>query len=251
MVSIAEVYAAESPLIAPHVPSGTDFVEKLEGDCGLILGHLMGFIRKAFGVSPIEELVKPIVGDWNQLAAAKEGWKQAGLACEGVGKNFAAVPGQTTDSWKGDAGDAFRTRMTSLGESYSTYSEGCTLIGELTQGLIEMAQAVAEGIATVISFIGDIVEQLALEASVPVVGWIAGAADVAIHVKSFWDKIHRGYELLKMLLTRVKTVLTALQKVLIVLKVLSQVAKTMTVALKADTMATTDDAVDKTFGTSS
>lgn len=247
-MSIAEVYAAESPLITPHVPSGEDFVEKLENDCGLILGHLMGFIRKAFGVSPIEELVKPIVGDWNQLEAARTGWLQAGLASAGVGRNFSALPEQTADGWKGEAGDAFRSRMTSLGESYSTYAEGCTLISELTEGLIEMAKAVAEGIATVVSFIGDIVERLALEASVPVFGWIAGAADVAVHVKAFWDKIHRGYELLKMLLTRVKTVLVALQKVLVVLKVLSQVAKAMTVALKADAVATTDDAVDKTFG---
>lgn len=250
-MSIAEVYAPQSALVAPKVDRAENFAETLENDCGFLIGHLMGFIRKAFGISPIEELVKPIAGDWGALDEARSAWAQAGIACKGVGQNFAALPQQTQDSWKGDAGDAFRERMASLGENYATYSEGCALIGELTQGLIEMAKAVAEGIATVISFIGDIVERLALEASVPVFGWIAGAADVAVHVKAFWDKIHRGYELLKLLLTRVKTVLTALHKVLIVLKVLTQVAKTMTVALKADAMATTDDAVDKTFGTSS
>ena len=250
-MSIAEVYAPQSALVAPQVDKAENFAEKLENDCGFLIGHLMGFIRKAFGISPIEELVKPIAGDWGELDEARGGWAQAAIACNGVGMNFAALPQQTQESWKGDAGDAFRERMTSLGESYATYAEGCALIGELTEGLIEMAKAVAEGLATVISFIGDLVERLALEASVPVFGWIAGAADVAVHVRAFWEKIHRGYELLKMLLTWVKRVLTALHKVLVVLKVLTQVARTMTVALKADAMATTDDAVGKTFGTSS
>lgn len=250
-MSIAEAYAPESQLVAVAAADGADFSKQLESDCGFVLGHLLGFIRTAFGISPMDELVKPIVGDWGELEKARDAWTHAGSACGWVGENFTAVPAQSTDGWQGSAGDAFRTRMTSLGGSYAKYADGCTLISQLSEGLVEMAKAVAEGIATIISFIGDIVERLAVEASIPVIGWLAGAADVAVHIKSFWDKIRKGYLLLKKLLEKIKVVVEALQKVVQVLKLLDQVLKAMTVAAKVDAGAATGDAATKDFGTGS
>lgn len=249
MVSVAETIDPQSALFAPTIPDGTDFVEELESNCGFILGHLMGFIRSAFGVSPIEELVKPLVGDWTEMERAQGGWIQAAQACDGVGKNFAALLGQTATSWQGDAGDAFRSRMTSVADGYSTYGEGCRAISELSSALVEGAKAAASGIATIISFIGDIVERLVVEASVPVVGWLVGAADVAIHIKSFWDKINKGYQLLKKFLTIIHKVVGVIEKIVKVLAVLKTTLQGLTALVQADTANTADDAADKAFGT--
>ncbi|MEO5983414.1 MAG: hypothetical protein ABIQ13_13980 [Pedococcus sp.] len=248
-MSVAETIDPRSALFVPSIPDGTDFVEELEADCGFILGHLMGFIRNAFGVSPIEELVKPLVGDWTEMERAQGGWIQAGQACDGVAQNFAAIPGQTATSWQGSAGDAFRTRMTSIGEGYSTYGEGCKAISELSSALVEGAKAAASGIATIISFIGDIVERLVVEASVPVVGWLVGAADVAIHIKSFWDKINKGYELLKKFLSILHKVVAVIEKIVKVLAVLKTTLHGLTALVQANTANAADDAADQAFGT--
>ena len=246
-MSIAETIDPRSALIEPGIPDPKDFAEKLEEDCGFILGHLLGFIREAFGISPIEELVKPLVGDWTAMQRAQGGWVQAGQACAAVGKNFAALPEQTQTSWQGEAGDAFRTRMTSLSEGYSTYGEGCTTLSELSGALVDAAKAAAEGIATVISFIGDLVERLAVEATVPVIGWLAGAADVAVHIKSFWDKIHRGYELLKKYLVILHKVASAIETINAVLKGITVALKGFTASMHLVAADEADAAASKAF----
>ncbi|MCE1180582.1 MAG: hypothetical protein LWW86_16330 [Micrococcales bacterium] len=248
-MSVAEKVDPSSALVAPGISDQTDFVEELESSCGFILGHLLGFIRQAFGISPIEELVKPLVGDWTEMERAVGGWKQAELACTNVGQNFAALPEQTTAVWKGTDGDAFRSRMTSVSESYTTYGQGCASISELSQGLVDGAKAAAQGIATLISFIGDLIERLAVEASIPVVGWLVGAADVAIHIKSFWDKINKGYELLKKFLSIIHKVVSVLEKVNKVLSVIKTTLQGMGVAVQASTVASADDAAANAFGT--
>ncbi len=248
-MTITETIDPQSALFVPSLPDQADFAQELESNCGFILGHVMGFIRNAFGISPIEELVKPIVGDWTEMQRAQGGWIQAAEACDGVGRNFAAIPGQTGTSWQGQAGDAFRARMTTVGEGYTTYGKGCSAISELSSALVEGAKAAASGIATLISFIGDIVERLVVEASVPVVGWLVGAADVAIHIKSFWDKINKGYELLKKFLRIIEKVVGVIEKIVKILAVLKTTLQGMTALVQADTANTADDAADRAFGT--
>ncbi|GAA1238507.1 hypothetical protein [Oryzihumus leptocrescens] len=246
-MSIAETIDPRSALIEPAIPDPTDFAKKLEDDCGWLLGGVLGFIREAFGIDPLEELVKPLVGDWTAMQRAQGGWVQAGLASDAVGKNFAALPAQTQTSWQGGAGDAFRARMTSLSDGYTTYGRGCRALSELSGALVDGAKAAAEGIANVLQLLMSEVERLIVEATVPVVGWLAGAADVAIHIRSFWEKIHRGYELLKKFLLILQKAVTIIHEVNTILTRITVVLNGFASAMHLVAADEADDAATKAF----
>ncbi len=247
-MSIVEMVGPESSLATPGEVDTTDFSKELEASAGLLLGSVNAFCRKAFGISPLEEIVKPIVGDWTELEKARVAWLNAGEASKGVGTNFTSLPTQTVDVWVGDSGDAFRERMTSVGENYNTYAEGCALIARLCKALISVAKGAANIIAVVISFLGDLLTRLAVEASIPVVGWLAGGADVALHIKEFWDKMSRGYRAVERVLNAVKEFIEAMHLLAQILNLLALVLKAVTTVTNMDTGRHIDTAAANKFG---
>jgi hypothetical protein len=247
VVSIAEVVGPESVLTVPEVDT-TDFSQQLEANAGLLLGSVNAFCRKAFGISPLDEIVKPIVGDWTALESAKKAWQNAGIASDGVKENLAALPGQTQDVWIGGSGDAFRARMTSVSDNYGEYAEGCSMISRLCSALIDVAQSAGNVIAVVISFLGDLLTRLAVEASVPVLGWLAGGADLALHIKSFWEKMDKGYHAVKKVLEAVREFVEACYLVVQILNVLGLVLNTLAGLNSMNTTRSIDEAARHTFG---
>lgn len=247
MAEIAEKIDASSLLTAPAEGLGEDFVKSLEAEAGLLLGTIMWFIRKAFGVSPIEELVKPIAGDWKALMRAESAWESAGLACDAVSANFGALPGMTQD-WQGDAAPAFRSRMSELETNYSKYGEGCTTLSQLTGSLVTVSKSTASTISMILGWIAEEVTQLVACASVPVAGWIAGGAKVALSIRKYWKWIDKGYKAIKRVLDAVETFVNALYTLMTVLRSLALLLNTFSAATSYYATTKADEASEKTFG---
>ncbi|MGL5867022.1 MAG: hypothetical protein ACRCYX_14360 [Dermatophilaceae bacterium] len=247
-MSVAEAVDPQSALVVPNIPDGADFVHELEMNFGFVLGHLVGFIRSAFGISLAEEIVTPLVGDWTEMQRAQRGWIQAADACDAVAENFSALPEQTAGSWHGHAGDAFRARMTSVSETYTTYGKGCRAVSELSSALVEGAKAAASAIALLIGFFAEILERLLLEASIPVAGWLVGAADVVIHIKKFWDLVNKGYNAIKKFLLVITTVVGAIETVVMLLGAITTTLRGMTAVVQAEIAVRADEAADAAFG---
>jgi hypothetical protein len=234
-VSVVEKTDPSSLICTPTVPTGDDFVEEFESSCGFLIGHLLGFCRSAFDVDPVYELVKPLCGDWGLMGKAQTGWGTA-------------LSTNTLDVWEGEAADAFRAQMVTLGQNYATYSEGCDLIGELTGSLIEVAKSAALGIATLISFLSDILERLVVEASVPVVGWLVGAADIAIHIRSFWSKFDRAITLLRKVLDAIEKAVDAIYAVINIMHAIKVALATVAGTAAAINATHMDGAARNQFG---
>jgi uncharacterized protein YukE len=144
------------------------------------------------------------------LERAAKGWVAAARASDGVGLNFAAMTSQSVPAWQGEAGDKFRERMESVSENYQQYAEGCGEIGKVADGLNEVSRSAAMVVSIVVGFVGDLLERLIVEASVPVIGWLAGAADVGLHIKEFWSKARAAYEAIEKAVNAVREVINAL-----------------------------------------
>lgn len=237
-------YASQSLAVA----SDDDFAKEFESSCGFLIGHLLGFCREAFGTDPLLELVKPLCGDWGLMGVAQQGWGDAGKICTAVGENFTALDAGTADVWDGEAATAFRSRMTSLGGTYATYAQGCQLTGELTGSLIEVARSACLGIGTLISFISDILERLIIEASVPVVGWLVGAADIAIHIRSFWQKFDRAISLIRRVLDAIEKFVKAIYSVINIMHALKLAMTTVAGGLAMYNGSRIDEAAQNNFG---
>ncbi len=213
MAAISETVAPESALKGVSGADGT-FALTLRANAGLLLGGVDWFAQETFGVSPLQDwVIKPFAGDYEALQKAAKGWVAAGQAASGVGMNFKAMTSQSVDAWQGEAGDKFRERMESVAENYAQYAEGCAEIGKVADGLNNVSKSAAMVVSMVVGFVGDLLERLIVEASVPVIGWLAGAADVGLHIKEFWSKARAAYEAIEKAVNMVREVINALNLV--------------------------------------
>lgn len=246
MTAIAEEVDASSALLPP-ASTEDNFVESLEASSGLVLRPILWFIRKAFGVSPIEELVKPIAGDWKQLSCAKDAWGRTETACNGVGKNFGALKTSTAD-WTGPSAEAFRARMGKLEENYTKYGTGCDQIGRLVGALIDITKSVASTIATIIGFIVDEITFLAACASIPGPGWLVGGAKIATSIRKYWNLIQRGYNAIRRVLMAINSFVKGCYAVVNVLRVLTILSNSLIALQNYGTGTSIDEAQLNNFG---
>jgi uncharacterized protein YukE len=250
MAAISESVAVDSALAPPESHHG-NFAPELRFNAGALLGGVDWFAEKAFGVSPLQDWVlKPFAGNWDQFDKAAQAWGSAGKAADGVGMNFGALTSQSVDAWQGDAGDKFRDRMESLSENYKTYAEGCAEIGKVADGLMSVSKAAAATVSMVVGFVSDLLERLIVEASVPVAGWLAGAADVALHIKQFWTKAREVYQTIERVVNAVREVINALNLVANRLLRLKTAMNAFAGGADVSNAAHVDSAAAKAFGTS-
>ena len=249
-MTISEAIDPTTALTAPHSDADASFATELRTNCGLLLGGLDWLIEQIFDYSPLQEwVIKPFSGDWVQLRQAQGGWANAAVASDAVGQNFLALVGQTETSWQGESGDAFRARMTSLAEGFGKYAHGCSQIGEVAGGLINVAKSTASVISIMVGFIGQQLERLAVEMAVPVVGWIAGGFDLAAHAAPMIDKARKIFEALKKLVTALKDVIEAVRVIAIMLGVIKNLLNTMGAGYDYANANSSDEAAAHNFGT--
>ncbi|MFD1815783.1 hypothetical protein [Rhodococcus gannanensis] len=72
------------------------------------LGDVDEAIKAATNWSALEEVIKPVSGNWNDLKQIGEAHKTAGEAMANCGKNLEAGAKQVTDHWAGKAEEAFQ-----------------------------------------------------------------------------------------------------------------------------------------------
>lgn len=250
MAVISEQVAAEASLKGVSGADG-NFALELRANAGLLLGGVDWFAEKTFGVSPLQEwVIKPFAGDYNALEKATKGWGHAADASAGVGMNFKAMTTQSAQPWQGEAGNKFRERMETVSESYAQYAEGCGEIGKVAQGLSEVSKSAASVVSIAVGFVGDLLERLIVEASVPVIGWLAGAADVGLHIKEFWTKAKAAYQAIEKAVNAVREVINALNLVANMLIRLKTALNAFAGATDMSNTTKVDAAAGKAFGTS-
>lgn len=250
MAAISETVAVDGALKAPSSDNG-GFALELRANAGLLLGGVDWFAEKTFGVSPLQDwVIKPFAGDWVQFDKAAQAWGSAGKASAGVGLNFGAMTTQSADAWQGGAGDKFRERMTSVSENYAQYAEGCGEIGKVADGLMNVSKSAAMCVSIVVGFVGDLLERLIVEASVPVIGWLAGAADVGLHIKEFWTKAKAAYQAIEKAVTAVRDVISALNLIANMLLRLKTALNAFAGATDISNTTKVNGAASKAFGTS-
>ncbi|MFI6432210.1 hypothetical protein [Rhodococcus oryzae] len=103
----ARYVAPEDIKLEPPVTDAED-IRTLIADRAGWLGDVDDAIKAVTGWSALEETVKPIGGNWNELKRIGESHKVAGEAMENCGKNLEAGAKQVSDHWAGKAEEAFQ-----------------------------------------------------------------------------------------------------------------------------------------------
>lgn len=171
-----------SSYLMPMAAEQENWVEEVRSKAGVIIGGVDWVAEQFLGISILEEYVlKPFAGDWHALGRASRSWSAAGTAMQSCAGNVAALPGQLT-SWSGQGATAFHAGMTGLSGGLLAASRGLECVSGVVDKVATVAKLAAGGIATLLRKIANKLLRMAAEAAVPVVGWVAFAAEAAIMI---------------------------------------------------------------------
>lgn len=113
-----------------------------------------------------------------------------------------------------------------------------------------MSKAAASTVSIVVGFVGDLLERLIVETSVPLIGWLAGAADVGLHIKEFWAKARMVYQAIERAMNAIREVINALNLVANMLLRLKVALNAFAGGTDISNITKANSAAGKAFGTS-
>ncbi|WP_147283560.1 hypothetical protein [Rhodococcus sp. AG1013] len=147
--------AVESVDLAPPETAAED-IRKLISDSAGWLGDVDDGIKVATGWSPLEEVIKPISGNWNELKRIGDAYKIAGEAMETSGQNLAAGAKQVDEHWDGKAAVAFQEYASRQAEAMTW--EGP--VGRVTKVCLErVADEIKAAVEEAVSHLADMLEE--------------------------------------------------------------------------------------------
>lgn len=242
---VTELNNPTTVLVAPPA-TAEDFGDSLRWKAGPLLGGLDWLLEQLTGTSAIASLVEPLSGDWVGLSRGQGAWQQAQAASAMVAENYKTAAGQV--DWGGDASDAFRERIESVGDTFDQYGQGCEAMAEVTGAMVDLCKATAEAITSILGFIGDLLTRLAVQAAVPVLGWATGAIDGAVSTGVLIDKIRKGIQLIQKAVDFVERFRSVIQAITRVATVLRQIATALTRVREVQTVSSAGAATSTAFG---
>jgi len=216
-----------SLLAAPHA-GGTDPMIKLRQQSG-VAGVLDNIVRSLTGFSPLEEWVfKPFAGDWTALLKGGDAWNNAGRAANELAGLMDSLPAQVGDDWTGATATAWAGANKTVADEFRQLPQLCAAMSQACSALSDAAQSIATFVADLLAEISDWLTAMAVEAAVPIAGWIADAASAAwLSAKVTLDSTKIGRAIVQFMelvervlptLARIKALLQKLQALVAKLK---------------------------------
>lgn len=248
MATMIEERDVSSALVPPTAVDQGAYIESLRDNAGFLLGTVDKIAEKFFQISLIEQFVKPMAGDWTALAKAQGGWLNLGAALDAGGGNVASGAKQLAPLWEGEASTQATARLHGVAELHASQAEGCRTLAEQLNGIMAVAKTTGELIASMLSMVNDFLMRLAVQAAVPVVGWITGAFDVAAHAAKFWMWVNKMLTAIQKLITVINKVMQVIALVQRVFSIANQTLATATQAVDAYGATYMDDTSRAQFG---
>lgn len=244
--SVRELEDPQSALSSVPTSGEKDIGESLRWRAGLLLGGLDWLISQIVDPGPIELLVRPFSGDWKAIDVSRLAWGQAAVAVGCVGRNIEGLP-TMLGTWEGEAKTAFTSRSGEISDALYDFGDGCLAMSDVSGALLDLAKMTGESIATILGVLGDWLTRLAIEAAIPIAGWIAGAIDIAATATQMTMKINQGLQLMKKFLDAIERVLEVIKVINQVIIVIRSLERSITAIGNIGTVTAGDDAARTAF----
>lgn len=186
-----------SYLVPPQ--AGNAAIEDMRWGAGPLLGGVDWVFEKFIGFSLLEDVImKPFAGNWDKIDQASMAWENLGTAMLEMSGNVSGLPEQT-ETWRGEAADAFRAAMAALSAAYAGLSFACDYVSGLAGIVSTVAQAAAAAIGFALNTIVKHLLVLAAEASVPVAGWIAAGFHAGVIITDIVQGVRLIYTIVNLI----------------------------------------------------
>lgn len=205
--SVSERADASSWLVAPNAAKSE--IENMRWGAGPILGGVDWLIEQLIGMSLLEDVImKPFAGDWTGIEEVQQAWTHVGEAMRAISDNSAGLA-ETAAFWEGDAGTAYQGGMTAIGlGAYGLGSVADTVAGLVGQ-LVLASKTAAATIGFAINQLSQTLLRMALEATVPIAGWIVAAAEGALAATKIFGVIRLIYSIINIIYDVIESVVSA------------------------------------------
>ncbi|SHE24516.1 hypothetical protein [Actinomyces glycerinitolerans] len=221
--SVREEQDPQSYLGEPGTP--TSEMENLRWSAGLLLGGLDWVFEQLFHWSLLNDFVyKNIVGDWRYVDRASTAWSELDSALVAVGQNDSGVlPGLS--EWEGKGAVACNAFISAMSAATTALSYAAGYVSDIVGKVALAAKLAAAGLGMILKKISYKLGRIAVEAAIPLAGWVAAAVECATVV---WDIIHAvraGYIIVNALFDAIEGIVTAKAKIVEVSYTVTNIAE--------------------------
>jgi hypothetical protein len=213
MTTITERYDAGAGLGGAPDGGMGKYIEDLKDSCGFLISKIDWVVEKVTGTSLLEELFKPIAGDFDAVSSMQKGWGEIGVALGAVGDNYSSLADQLPGVWTGPAAQAAAGRLDDVAEMHARQQEASAHIQDQLGHVIEVAQATAEVIAAALNFIDSVVQEVLLDMAAGPLGVVKGAFSAPGKARKIISLISRGLEAISKFTHAVRAVVVVLKYV--------------------------------------
>lgn len=186
---ITEEYDLTSVLAPPQEQDFGAYLATLQSSAGFLLGKLDWVAQTFFSFSPLEELVKPLCGDWTRLEYAARGFDALAVPLNGVADNLASGAEQLGTVWTGEVAGLAQTELRKFAEGHRLQATGCTVLAEQLRHICEVAKSAGQALAAGLGVLGEILTQLLIENSVPIIGNAFSAGTLPLKMARFFAAV--------------------------------------------------------------
>jgi hypothetical protein len=189
--TVEEQQDASAFLVTPHADDPE--IESIRWKAGILIGGVDWVFEELFGYSLLEEITKPFSGNWVRMREATMAWTHVGDALGAVASNTTGViPAMST--WTGRGSETFVVAAAASAQAHQVASSPAGTISSLIKGLTMLSKEIAGLIMKLLKRVGDRLMRMALEAAVPVAGWIAAGVEGAIAVQEIVSDVLKAYK---------------------------------------------------------
>lgn len=198
---VSERTDPSSYLVVPD--PGDDPGGELRANAGVILGGVDWVAEQIFGKSILEEYIyKPFGGDWHVISRTASAWEYGARFHEELAANYSGLPTQM-QSWTGIASVAFQAAMTAFAAAAHGLNLAYLTVSDIADKIASIARSACATIAGLLRKLANKLTRMALEASVPVAGWVVAAVEGVILVGDVIAYLNRIVEIINQLLDAV------------------------------------------------
>jgi WXG100 family type VII secretion target len=115
-------------------------------------------------------VVKPLFGDWGELTAAAQAWRNSSGSVQVLVQNLESVGARVGEEWEGDAAEAFLARLEEFVQVMESYPQAVEDLAEYLDLMVETMQVFTDVVAEAIAVISSIAQILIDELCVPLAG---------------------------------------------------------------------------------
>lgn len=208
--TVSERNNPRSYLQRPQAGGGE--IESLRWSAGPIIGGVDWVFEQLFHFSLVEDVImKPFAGNWEAIERTSIAWTNLGVASSAMSENFVALPGQTA-SWTGEGSIQFKVAMDAIAGGLIGLSYACDYVSGLASSIAGVSSEAAAIIGDLLDQIAQKLMRIAVEAAIPVAGWIAGAVEIAHLVYKITDWVMKIYDLISMIVETITEFIESKEK---------------------------------------